>query len=380
MKNAICTLLAIVFYLQSTTAQVISGTSEASPIPEQNTKSVALFTAYLNKELATDSARIKAIYNWITNNVRYDIQRLQAIKDNANPVPQGVADVLKTRSAVCQGYADLFVALCEGVGIRATVISGYTKLGGLVSSIGHAWTAAMLGGNWYLFDPTWGAGYVHDNKFTKAYNSKFFMMPAEEMIRDHMPFDPVYQFLPYPLNNREFISGAAAGNRTQVFSFKDSLVAYESLSQPEKWKAELRRLSSSGIQNDLLAERERYLKNALQSTTSKNKVDEGGEAYTKSMDLYKDYIGYKNKQFKTVEVKELERMLDEILSNMRTARALLLQAVPKTAEQREAVAANTKNIDGFRQMVVKEQEFVKEYINTDPARRPFLFMQRTNTR
>ncbi|HEY0059393.1 MAG TPA: hypothetical protein VGB56_09665, partial [Flavisolibacter sp.] len=262
----------------------------------------------------------------------------------------------------------------------ATVISGYTKIGGMVSSIGHAWTAARLGNNWYLFDPTWGAGYVHDNKFTKAYNPKFFMMPAAEMIRDHMPFDPVFQFLSYPLNNREFISGTAAENRQQVFSFEDSLVAYESLSQPEKWSAELRRLSSSGIQNDLLAERQRYLKNALQSNSSKTKVDEGGEAYAKSLDLYKESIGYKNKQFKSVEVKELERLLDEILVNMRTARTLLLQAVPKTAEQREAVAANAKNIDGFRQIVVKEQEFVKQYINTDSSKRPLLFLQSSKSK
>ncbi len=368
-------MLVIVVFVQNITAQVNTGSSTAAAIPDPNTKSVALFTTYLNKEFTTDSARINAIYQWIANNVHYDIRRLQSIRDKTQPGPQAVADVLKTRSAVCQGYADLFVALCNGVGIPATVISGYTKIGGLVSPIGHAWTAARLDGNWYLFDPTWGAGYVQDNKFTKAYNAKFFKMRPEEMIRDHMPFDPMYQFLSKPLNNREFIGGAAPEHSGPLFSYKDSLIAYESLSQPEKWAAELRRLSSAGIQNDLLAERQRYLEQALQSTISKTRVDEGGEAYARSMELYKAYIGHKNKLFKTAEAKELEQMLEQILANMRTARALLLQAVPKTAEQREAIAANAKNIDQFRQIVVKEQEFVKQYINTDPAKRTSLFMQ-----
>jgi transglutaminase/protease-like cytokinesis protein 3 len=60
-----------------------------------------------------------------------------------------------------------FNDLAQKSGIQSYIIEGYTKQYGKVSSLAHAWTAAKINNKWYVFDPTWGAGYVNNGKFFK---------------------------------------------------------------------------------------------------------------------------------------------------------------------------------------------------------------------
>ena len=70
--------------------------------------------------------------------------------------------VLKNRFAVCSGYANLYQALGEKMGLKSAVVIGYAKgLGYLVgnaSDANHAWNAVRINNSWYLIDATWGAG------------------------------------------------------------------------------------------------------------------------------------------------------------------------------------------------------------------------------
>src|SRR5689334_5114650 len=110
----------------------------AQSIPESNCTSVNALGSYIKQNFSTDSDRIRAIYVWITHHVSYDLTRLKAMEKNQEIPPQTIDDVLHVRSAVCQGYSDLFVALCNAVGIRAMQVGGYTKIQDNVSPIPHA--------------------------------------------------------------------------------------------------------------------------------------------------------------------------------------------------------------------------------------------------
>ncbi|HEU4472679.1 MAG TPA: transglutaminase-like domain-containing protein, partial [Flavisolibacter sp.] len=148
-------LLALSFLL---TTKLLSQTgvtdAKAAAIPEASCASVESLASYIKDNFTTDTTRIRAIYVWITHHISYDVARLKARELDPFPKPQAIADVLATRSAVCQGYSDLFAALCKAVGIDAVVVSGYTRKGNSISPISHAWVAAQLAGDWYLFDPT----------------------------------------------------------------------------------------------------------------------------------------------------------------------------------------------------------------------------------
>jgi len=94
----------------------------------------------------------------------------------------------------------------------------------------------------------------------------------EEMIRDHMPFDPMYQFLNHPITNKEFIDGKTAINTAKpFFNYIDTLKQYAMLSPAEKIRNETRRLEANGIQNDLIMERLNHLKKEVNSYAAKDK-------------------------------------------------------------------------------------------------------------
>jgi transglutaminase/protease-like cytokinesis protein 3 len=72
---------------------------------------------------------------------------------------------LKKRKGVCAHYAVVFNDLARGNSVLyyRRVHQTVRK----VSSLAHAWTAAKINNKWYVFDPTWGAGYVNNGKSLK---------------------------------------------------------------------------------------------------------------------------------------------------------------------------------------------------------------------
>ena len=171
MVRILGTLLLLCTFHQMSYTQVKSLDERAESIPNANCVSVDALASYVKQNFTTDTDRIRAIYVWITHHISYDVVRLKSMEMNPDQPPQAVANVLNIRRAVCQGYSDLFVVLCKSVNINAIVVGGYTKDQGKLSHIAHAWAAASLDGKWYLFDPTWGAGYLKDDKFIKSFNN-----------------------------------------------------------------------------------------------------------------------------------------------------------------------------------------------------------------
>ncbi|MCW3089440.1 MAG: hypothetical protein JWP81_509 [Ferruginibacter sp.] len=372
MIKIILSLLLIGYFPQTVYSQKKEARPDADVIPASSCVSVVEFSSYIKRTFVTDTAQIRAIYVWIANNVSYDLAGMQNAINNPQSRPQDVADVLKTRSAVCQGYSDLFTALCKNVGINALVVPGYTKAAGRVMPMSHAWVAAELGGEWFLFDPTWGAGYVIDNHFVKRFNNAFYKQYPKDFISDHMPFDPLYQFLSYPKNNREFIDGTPSNSRL-LFNYKDSLHQYNQFSSYEQMSAELRRIEGAGIANDLLQERRQYLKRGLQSFTSKNAFDESNVAFSKAMTLLNDYYGQRNKQFSTMGDNDLLQALDSMKYYVKLSRSLLSQAIIQNDEQQKAKTSNLANIDQYWKQLNPEELFVQKYIATDKTLRKELF-------
>ena len=121
------------------------------------------------------------------------------------------------------------------------------------NTISDAWVAAYIDGAWYLFDPTWGAGYVNNDTFFKRFNESFYKVMPAKFIEDHMPFDPMFQLLSYPLTNREFIEGIPTSGK-RLFNFNDSIRLHTQLAPELQLAAELNRMENAGIQNSVLSE------------------------------------------------------------------------------------------------------------------------------
>lgn len=372
MIKTFFSLFLISCFLQPVYSQQKNFYPDSVNIPEASCVSVDELSSYIKQKFVTDTTKIRAIYVWIANNITYDVARLRDIKNNAQTQPQTVADILKLRSAICQGYSELFSTLCKNVGINALVVKGYVKSDGRIMPLPHAWVAAELGGEWFLFDPTWAAGYVNDNQFVKRFNNTFYKKYPKELIYDHMPFDPLYQFLSYPINNREFIDGTSSKNKI-LFNYKDSLNQYNQLSSSEQANAELRRIEGAGIENDLLQDRIQSLKKELQSYTSNNAFEESNKTFSKAVSLLNEYFSQKNKQFSAIGDNDLLQSLDSMKYYVKLSRSQMSQAVSQNDDQQRAKTNNLANIDQYWKQLNQEEQFVQKYIATDKASRRELF-------
>lgn len=175
--------------------------------PEAETTSVRALAAYLTDGLGSDEEKVRAIFRWMTDHIRYDLEGFRA-SDYGDPTPD---EVLKKRSAVCEGYSGLFESLVHAAGFEVAVINGFAK--GLGFSAGdavpagsnHAWNAVKVKGEWKLLDCTWGAGALNDQgEYVRGFEPFYFFTPPEQFIYSHFPNDPKWQLLPKPISRTAF--------------------------------------------------------------------------------------------------------------------------------------------------------------------------------
>mgnify|MGYP004514083871 FL=1 len=106
----------------------------------------------------SDYQKIKAIYDYICENVSYDYTNLD---DDTYIQKYTAYGALIDKAAVCQGYASLFYRMALDAGVDARVISG--DAGGP-----HAWNVVRLNGKYYNLDSTWDAGRENYSYFLKS--------------------------------------------------------------------------------------------------------------------------------------------------------------------------------------------------------------------
>jgi transglutaminase-like putative cysteine protease len=178
-----------------------------SSLPPEAETSIQSVARYIMDREPDPVQRAKALHDYVADRVAYDVAAYHAILRGAHEVPpQDAQSVFERRTAVCAGSAALLAELGRSVGIEIVVVVGDARNDdGLFEGIGHAWNAIDIDGRWYLADPTWDAGHVEGDRFTKEYTSSYFMAPPEVFVASHMPEDPKWQLLPTPLSQGDFI-------------------------------------------------------------------------------------------------------------------------------------------------------------------------------
>ena len=96
----------------------------------------------------TDFQKIKIIYDYICSNVTYDYKNLY---NDSYKLKHTAYAALFNKTAVCQGYAQLFywMALYSGIDAR------------IVPNDDHGWNLVRLEDQYYYVDATWDATYRH---------------------------------------------------------------------------------------------------------------------------------------------------------------------------------------------------------------------------
>jgi hypothetical protein len=181
---------------------------------EQSIDSVGL---YLREHFPDPKQRVKAIHDYVVLRLTYDEATLAALmKDRygTDEPSQQAEDVFARRTAVCEGYARLMVALGKAADVEIAYVTGSIRdarrrvadgddasIKAALEGYGHAWNAAKIDGQWLLIDATW------DDPIGGAptLRSTYLFVPPQLMLLNHLPDEPNWQLVDKPMTPGEFV-------------------------------------------------------------------------------------------------------------------------------------------------------------------------------
>ncbi|MDE6780770.1 MAG: hypothetical protein K2J40_04840 [Ruminococcus sp.] len=153
---------------------------------------VSEILAELDIKNKSEYDKISAIYEYIINNVTYNLYSEGNLKYTAY-------GALYNKEAVCQGISMLFYRMAKEAGISCRMIIG--DAGGA-----HAWNIASIDGVYYLLDPTF------DLYYSKISDCKYFLRGTEDFDEynrntTHIPVSSEQEMssLDYDYSSEDFI-------------------------------------------------------------------------------------------------------------------------------------------------------------------------------
>ncbi len=156
---------------------------------QADNREIAKLSNEITKDCSTEYEKVLKIHDWVAENIYYDYEAFYS----GNYQNADALNVLDSKRAVCEGYANLFAALTRAQGIPCRVQNGYalgvgidrtwTKQNLAVTESNHAWNEAYVDGRWMVIDATWDS----DNKIENGQ-----MIQGENI--NHIYFDSHMRF------------------------------------------------------------------------------------------------------------------------------------------------------------------------------------------
>lgn len=372
-----------VFAQKTTINEYAAIDKKALLLPDSLTTSTDQIASYININFSTSKEKTRAIFIWVASTIQYDIDNMFAINFYEKKEDK-IAKPLRTKKGICENYASLFTDICLKSGIKSYVIEGYTNQKGTTDYFLHAWCAALIDSSWFLFDPTWGSGYVNGGKFVKKINNDYYKVNPETLIKSHMPFDYLWQFLNYPVSNQQFYEGKRQQNKNNpYFNFNDTLQVYEKQNHIEQLISSAYRVEKNGVKNSMVFDRLWHIKLEIENDRQNrtiNLYNSAASDYNDGINDFNDFINYRNKQFtpkKTDE--EIQNMIDVVDKKLKEAKSKTEQISNADENTINIVRQLTKSIDDASSQLKEQQEWLKIYFNKGKYGRKSMFYDRKAT-
>ncbi|MBX9887973.1 MAG: hypothetical protein K2Y30_08585 [Flavobacteriaceae bacterium] len=348
-----------------------------SKIPASATVSTTAIAAYIQSKFTTPDDKIRAVFYWITANISYDVANRISIQQE-QLLEDRIAITLKTRKGVCKNYAEVFTDLANKLGVETVVVRGYTKQNGVVGRIPHAWCASKIGAKWYLFDPTWAAGYIDGGQFKKRVRDTYYKLQPEEMIASHMPYDYLWQFISYPITNAEFTTAKMLPSKIKKYiDFNQEIFKAYSLGEEEQLLASSNRIKEYGVTNSMISDILSYNDSRikyLRESESLKKLNFILKKYNEGVAELNQFIAFKNRQFKPV--KNDQTLISMILSpydKLVWCQKSLSSVGSLSEPNRSSVIGLQSSLKVVLQMTIEHKNFVYQYVEKSPISRGKMF-------
>lgn len=346
-------------------------------MPEALSTSTTGIAGYINENFKSDNDKIRAVYYWTASNISYDIENISAV-NYSEVSPDKIKNTLLTRKGVCIHYAEVFNDLAQKVGLESYIVGGYTKQNGKVDVLSHAWCAVKIDKTWWLFDPTWGAGYVQNKKFFKKLNNSNYKVAPNQFITTHIPFDYLWQFLNTTVTNQEFSEGKTQSNKSKAnCDFEEQIVAYNKMSDLDKARTSLIRIQENGVKNNLIQEMVIFKKNevaALQNNEAMDKLNAITTDYNQGVALFNDFIFYRNNKFKPLLPDEdIKEMIQSPKRKIIDCQNRMYTIGKYNDNNNESVKGLKKALIDILKQIEVQEKFVNDYLNKSKLARKGMF-------
>ncbi len=363
---------AILFSFNFSTAQSQNDSwiiSKALDIPDSQTISTDSIASYINSNFKTEEEKIRAIYAWVITNIRYSTDSANNINLSID-IHAKVTKALQRRKGICENYAAIFNELATKSGLTSFAISGYTKQNSAVDKIGHSWCAVLINKSWQLFDPTWDEG--------RETNTKYFMMPPAEFIQTHMPYDPLWQLLNYPVTKHQFNTGKFYKSKdSPYFNYVDSIKAYVQMDSLHKLRSSALRMQKDEIKNSMVQDNYNMIKMHIEMINQDKDVDLYNSSVADMNDattVLNNFIQFRNNKFTPEKTDtELQTMLDGIDSKLKSSLKNLDEIDKSPATFTIGTDQVRERIKNLSDRIKEQEDFLRRYTSTQKNSRQFLF-------
>jgi len=336
-------------------------------IPSSQTATSAGIAAYINSHYHTDEKKVEVIYSWLTSNIKYDADSIHyVILDEDNE--QRVSYALRRKRGVCENFAAIFTDLCNQCGINSFAVEGFTKQGGFLDRAPHVWCVALVNNELGLYDPTWDAGRIGSMSFDPRY--KYFKVPPAEFIQTHLPFDPIFQLLNYPVNYNDFVRGNTQQNgRKNYFNYKDSLEAFKNmdrLSQYAKEESRIKNAEWPAFKIETKLKRIKFQMEVLNQDTDADLYNAAVADYNVAINSLNIFLTYRNNQFQPKKSNaEVQILFQNVQNLIRSANEKLKRIDSSKASLQLDTGDIQKKLEDLKSNLKQQELVFKNY--TDAA-------------
>lgn len=229
------------------------GAYVAVDIPAAHRGSLDDVANYIKSHYEGTEAQLWALYSWEASFIRYNLKK-QSVQLSITDADALAMWTIEHREGVCANFASLFYAVARRLEVEAYLVGGYAVTHNNVRDDGHEWCACIVDGEPYMFDPTWGGGYMlNDVQYVHRLSADYFMVKPAKMVLTHMPEDPLFQFLDYPHYYDEIDNPGADHPVPVYFNWRDSLANYNVQDTLARLGGQVARMKANGFANDWIA-------------------------------------------------------------------------------------------------------------------------------
>ena len=196
-----------------------------------------------------------------------------------------------------------------------------------------------------------------------------------------MPFDMLWQFVNYPVTNKEFYANKISQDTSKVyFNFVDTLAKYESQGELARLNGIASRIERNGIRNSMSYDRLAHVRQEIEAYSQNktaNSYNTASKEFNDAINLFNAFIDYRNKQFTPKKTDpEIQKMLDVSIAKINATKKHLAEIENPNESVMILISTLIKSIADSEQRVKEQQDFLKSYFPKNAEGRKMMFYKK----